>query len=419
MTPRPPTAILANVANQQVPHTVGVREVNTQTVLDILRRHRQTTRTELLHLSGLSKATVSVIVADLIERGFATETGKIQQGRGRSRIALEFNPLSRTVVGVQIEDARCHLVLTDLYGQQYQHTSEPLHGTDQDIVLASVVRGFEEIQGLAASPVIGLGVGAPGHVDREGRRIRVAVSHNWRDLPIADILEDRLRVPVVVANRAKVAALAEIGPDTTDLVYIFLGRGVVAGIVVDGQLVFGRDGGAGDIGHVTVQPDGDLCGCGSRGCLHTVAGEVAILARARARAREVGKASLLHTLCDGHLNSLTLPMLAHAAHDNDSAAVSTLDDVGSCLGIVVGNLVNTLNPEAVVIGGPGAQLGEPLLAPIRREIRRRALSEACEKLEVTKARDNTESAAVGAATLWLNRSLAASLSRAVFTDRRR
>ncbi|MPZ17851.1 MAG: ROK family protein [Luteitalea sp.] len=400
---------------------LGVREVNTGTVLEILRR-RQTTRTELIRLSGLSKATVSVIVADLLERGLVQTAGRQQEGRGRSRVVLQFNPLARSVLGAQIADDVCTIVLTDLDGKTYRRTARPLRGTDPGDVVDALVEGVTELRPFAVSPVLGLGVGTPGVVDRAGRHITMAVSHGWRDVPMAALLEEHLGVPVLVANRAKVAALGHVGHGErdrpTDLIYVFLGRGVIAGLVIDGQLCFGRDGWAGDIGHVTVRPDGVLCGCGNRGCLYTVAGEHAILALARSHARHAGPSTLLHTLTNGRLAELTLPLLADAAHHRDAAALATLEEIGACLGIVLANLVNTLNPDAVVLGGPSTCLGEPLLDAIRRELHVRAVVETTHALDISISQAGDEAGAAGAAILWISRTLVASTTLRLLGDRR-
>jgi predicted NBD/HSP70 family sugar kinase len=279
------------VANEitPAPQPPSVREVNLDAIVELLRSRKQTTRTELIRLSGLSKATVSGIVAQLAERGLVREVGKVQQGRGRSRILLEFNSVARTVLGAQIDDTSCTVVLGDLDAAVQRSVTRTLPSHRPGDVFDAVADAVAELRRDASAPVLGLGVGAPGNVDRTGRRVTVAVSHGWRDLPIADVLEERIGLPVVAANRAKVAALGHLRQgdfgDGDNLVYVFLGSGIIAGIVMDGRLCFGRDGAAGDIGHVTVQPDGPLCGCGNRGCLHTVAAEDAILALAREKAR--------------------------------------------------------------------------------------------------------------------------------------
>lgn len=140
---------------------------------------------------------------------------------------------------------------------------------------------IDELRSAADAPILGLGVGVPGYVDQAGRIVTVAVPFGSRGVPIADLLEERLGLQVIAANRAKVAVLGEVWQGDhsgiEDLVYLFVGEGIVAGLMVGGRVVFGATGGAGELGHVTVLPDGPVCGCGSRGCLHTLASESAIL----------------------------------------------------------------------------------------------------------------------------------------------
>lgn len=387
----------------------GVRDVNSAALLDAVRRDGPTTRTELLTRSGLSKATVSVIVGDLLERGLIRETGRLQQGRGRSRAVLEFDPAARTVAGAQLDDEACEFVLTDLYGNPYHRHRVSLPGTDPDRVLAAVADGFRTVRKAATSPVVGLGLGTPGNVDRDGRRVVVALTHGWQDLPVADLLEVRLGVPVVIANRAKVAALGVIGhgqPDgPQDLIYVYLGSGIIAGIVIDRRLYFGRDGSAGDIGHVTVRTDGELCSCGNRGCLHTFASQEAILGGIRSRLRQADEPeeSILWRLTGGALASLTVDHLAEAAAAGDELALAAVDQVGGSLGLVIANLINTLNPDSVIIGGPTTRLGAPLLASIEAEVRRRSLSESRRDLDLSLSGE--ENGPAGAAALWLSRRL--------------
>lgn len=393
---------IATMARLRAP---GVRRTNVDVILDLLQRQRRTTRTELTRLSGLSKATVSGIVDTLLEHGFTHEVGKFQAGRGRSRVVLEFDPTACSVLGAQLDDDVCTVVLTDLDGNVRRRAARPVHGTDPALFIDAVVDGVRELRDTADPPVLGMGVGAPGLVDPTGRTVTLSVSHGWKDLAICDEFEARLGLPVIAANRAKVAALGEFRQiergGRENLIYIFLGSGIVAGIVVNGTLYFGRDGGAGEIGHLTVLPGGPPCGCGNSGCLHTVASEGAILGLARARAREMG-ASCLYELADGRMEQLTLDMMGEAVRRHDAAAIATLEEVGTHLGLVVANLINTLNPQAIVIGGPTARLGDALIEPIRREARRRALEDLLRDVEIVPSTLTDEVSAVGAAVLFLS-----------------
>lgn len=382
----------------------GVRGVNLDTVAGILQTRREVTRAELIAASGLSKATVSGLVTDLLDREFAVESGKVAAGRGRRRDLLTFNPKARFVIGAQIDDDLITVVLTDLDAVVHQRTTRRIHGSSPEPILDALADAVDKVRAQTTTPVLGLGIGVPGDVAGSGRSITMAVSHGWKELAIADQLEPRLGLPVVAANRAKVAALGHLKRNSiNNLIYVFLGSGIVAGIVIDGRLYFGRSGAAGDIGHLTVRRDGMLCACGNHGCLHTVAAEEAILRLARAGARQPGSSGVLAGLTDGRLSGLTMTMLATAAADADPDVCGLLDDVGTDIGIVVANLVNTLNPDVVVLGGPTVALGEPLVDPIRREIDRRTLPELHADVVISDPVADGETGAAGAAALYVSR----------------
>jgi predicted NBD/HSP70 family sugar kinase len=394
------------VADSEAWPPAGVRGVNLDTVIEIVRRRPEVTRSELIRLSGLSKATVSGIVGELLDHNFVVETGRLSAGRGRRHVLLSFNPGARLVLGAQVGDDGCTVVLTDLEAAVQHRTTRPIHGPDPELIFDAVADAANELRAEVASPVLGAGIGVPGDVDRSGRTVTVDVSHGWKDLPIAERLEARLGIPVVAANRAKVAALGHLRREdrqrVDNLVYVFLGRGIVAGMVVDGRLYFGRDGAAGDIGHVTVRRDGVLCACGNHGCLHTLAAEDAILRLARAAARRPESSGLLGELTNGRLSDLSLPIVAAAAARDDPDTRAVLAEVGSDIGVVVANLVTTLSPDVVVLGGPSVRLGEQLLGPIRDELAQRTLPEVYASLEIAESFDDGETGAAGAAALYLS-----------------
>lgn len=383
----------------------AIKYINRDVIFALMREHRQTTRTELARFAGLSKATVSEIVEVLLQENIIHEVGKHKSGRGRRRVVLEFDPTACLVLGAQLDDQVCSIVLADLDAHPRFRAVRPIQGTELHTFLTAIEQCVTELRLKTQTPILGLGVGSPGSVDPTGRRVTISVSHGWKDVPIADLLEARLQLPVVAANRAKVAALGELWHGThrgiENLIYVFVGSGIVAGIVVNGSLYFGSSGGAGELGHVTILPDGPICGCGNQGCLHTVASESAILRLARAKARQAGTTTLLNHLTGGTLGQLTLDLVLEAARQGDGVALATLTEVGTYLGMAIANLVNTLNPQVVIIGGPTARLGSLLLDPIGREVRRRALGDLVTGLEIVPSMLGDEAGAIGAAALFL------------------
>lgn len=180
-----------------------LRQASRDLILALLREHRRTTRTELARLSGLSKATVTEIVELLLGEGFVREVGKHQAGRGRSQVVLEFDLEARLVLGAQFDHRSRAVVLADLCAQPRLRAVQPVHGPDPEHFVDALCACVEELRPQAQASILGLSVGAPGSVEPTGRRVTISVPYGWRDVPLADL-------PVVAANRAKVAALGAV-----------------------------------------------------------------------------------------------------------------------------------------------------------------------------------------------------------------
>lgn len=375
-----------------------------EAVFALIRRRRQTTRTEVAEACGLSKAQVSDIVAELLAEGLVREVGTQQEGRGRSRIVLELNATAHLVLGAQLDDDRCVAILADLQARPQAMETVAIRGTRPEEFVAALIAAVKRLMGQTAMPVLGLGVGTPGSLDAAGRVIRVSVPHSWRDVPIAEMIETQIGLPIRVANRAKVAVLGEHwhgrAQGVDDVAYVFVGNGIIAGLLVDGKLYFGA-GGAGELGHVTVWPDGPICGCGNRGCLHTFAASSAIVRLAHAKARDE-TSTTLQALSAGGLVALTLDDVLLAARQGDEVALAAIATAGAYLGIAIANLVNIVHPRMVVIGGPVGRLGEPVVAVIRREVQRRALADILTDLEIVPTALGDEAGAIGAAAYFLD-----------------
>ena len=372
-----------------------------------LRQQPRTTRTALSLELGLGKATVSEAIAQLLASGLVEEVGKQQQERGRRQVVLELQAATRLATGVQFSDEGCRAVLTDLLGNVLAETVRPLSHPSPAEFVDALVDSIEALTADAPAPVIGLGVGVPGLVDPNGREIIASVPYGWGRVQLADILEPRLGIPVVVANRAKAAALGEYWRGNHQwpgnhhhLAYLHVGAGIAAGYVMDGELFFGSGGAAGEIGHTTVSPDGPPCGCGNRGCLHTLAAEGAIIRDVRSRLRQAAPDANGAPLPD--LGALTIPALVELADEGDPLVLAAVTDAATWLGIAIANLINLVNPSIVVVGGSVSAFGEPLFEVIRAEVRQRALWDALNGVPIVPANLGDDAGTLGAAALFLN-----------------
>jgi glucokinase-like ROK family protein len=376
-------------------------------LFDLLRERPETTRTELVERSGLSKATVSEAVSSMMERGLLTEIGKRQPGRGRSQVVLAFQPAVRLVLGAQFTEHGCHVVLADLRAGPIAWAERANSATDPEGFVNAVADCANELRAKADAPILGLGVGVPGLVDPSGRRVVLSVPYGWEQVPIAEMLEQRLGMPVVVTNRAKAAALGEFWQGEHDathehLLYVHMGAGIVAGLVNRGQLYVGHGGAAGELGHTTVLPDGPACACGNRGCLHMLASESALVREVRSRVRRQPETPETSVLSLRDLGTLSIGRLQEAAGAGDQRVLEVVREAGSWAGIALANTINLLNPSLVVIGGSLAEFGDPFLQSVRNEVRQRALWDAIHDVEIALSRLGDSAGTIGGAAVFLD-----------------
>jgi glucokinase len=223
-----------------------------------------------------------------------------------------------------------------------------------------------------------LGMGVPGLVDiNKGiTRFLPNLTGHWQDVPAGDILSKRVGCPVSILNDVRTATLGELAyghgrsNPGISMVFIAIGTGIGGGVVIDGKLRLGPLGAAGEIGHMTIFPDGPLCGCGNHGCLETLASGTAIAAEG-VRLLLMGLAPKLHDICHGNTAEITAKTVADAADNGDAACRDAIYHAARVLGIAVANLVTAIHPDMIVIGGGVSRIGELLLDRVREEVHRR------------------------------------------------
>ena len=232
-------------------------------------------------------------------------------------------------------------------------------------VIVDVVRELTE-----EHEVTGVGIGAAGWIDASRSTVLFAPNLAWRDEPLRGKVEAALGgLPVVVENDANVAAWAEFrfgaGEDVDDSMVLFtVGTGIGGGIILGGQLVRGAHGIAAELGHVQAVPDGQLCGCGRRGCIEQYASGNALVRFARTGAKnDPGDAALLLSLSGGEADAITGPMVTEAAHSGDKVAIDAFHQCGTWLGVSIADMVQILDPQLIVVGGGVIDAGELLLGP--------------------------------------------------------
>lgn len=384
------------------------KELNRRLLLDQIRQHAGVSRSELVRLTGLSKATVSTLVADLIETGLVQEDGNHYPAIGRPRIALSLVPNASFVLGVELNDEECRVVLTNLHAEPLKRVIHPVHSADLSVekLVALLDECVSEVTvGVEAARILALGVCVPGIVDPSTGMVAVSVILPWQNVALAQALRQRYPYAVAVFSRGNAATWGErwygAGKAVNNLLYVRVGSGIVAGLVIHGQPYLGRHFGAGELGHVTVQPDGVLCRCGNRGCLATVATTGALLNRMRQLLRS-DPANPLWSAWQNHFDELRLPDVVTAAEVGNPIAQQALAEVGQWLGLALAGVINLLNLEMIIVGGPLALARDFLFSPLQAELRQRALPTHLARLQVVPSQLKEDAPAIGAASLVLH-----------------
>lgn len=261
---------------------------------------------------------------------------------------------------------------------------------DAAVALLARVREQGGDEGVDLRSIVGVGVGVPGAVASDRGTVFLAPNLGWRDVPIRDLFLGRLDLPVVVDNDANCAALGEwwagSGRGSRLLIGVTLGTGIGGGIVREGRVFRGVNGAAGEIGHLTVDLNGRPCSCGNLGCMEAYASGTGIAARAR-EALQGGADSVLRPVMDSEPDRITAELVSSAAAEGDDFAIGILEDTARYLGAGLGGLVNTLNPDRIVLAGGVMEAGRLLLDPVRKQIQERAFPASAEACVVAVARD--------------------------------
>ena len=265
--------------------------------------------------------------------------------------------------------------------------------------IASLAARLCDDHGVASADATGLGIGVPG-VTRADGTVVLAPNLGWHHVPFKSKLQDRLsNTKVEIDNDANVAALAEakagIGRGCQSLVLLTLGTGIGGGIIIDGAIHHGASYSAGEVGHMTVVPDGPLCGCGKHGCLEALSATNGMISHTQ-KSLDTGESSVLSDVA-----SLTPKAICNAAADGDAVALRTVNHVATYIGIAVANLLNILSPDVVAIGGGISAAGNLLLDPIVASAKINTLEGLFESTTIDLAKLGNDAGAIGAAYLVL------------------
>ncbi len=375
---------------------------NKQLILKTIYDHSPISRADVARRTGLTRPTVSSTVSELIEEGLIAEVGHGPSAGGKRPILLSLVDDAFHIIGLDLANSQFQGAVINLRGEICYRASLPAHNLTEQTALDLVYTMIDTLIATSERPLLGIGIGTPGVIDSASGIVQRAVNLGWQDLPLRDLLSTKYDLPVYIANDSHVAAQAEytfgnhIG--VNNLIVVKVGRGIGAGIILNGQLFYGDGFGAGEIGHVVVTDNGELCSCGNRGCLETISSSRALMSQAEDIAK-TNPASMLSP------HDITMDQIVQAHNRGDTTLQPIIENAGRYLGVMVAGLTGTLNIQQVFIAGSVSRFGEDLLVPLREQMEKRVLTTLAENTHVEIAALGSDIVLLGAAALLLTKEL--------------
>jgi N-acetylglucosamine repressor len=342
-----------------------IRAINRSSVLNTIRTMGPISRKEITKHTSLSAATITGITAVLIDEGLVFEKETGDSSGGRRPILLALNKQSRYMIGVKLSVDHITAALTDLEATVLNKRTVQLPSHDlQPTVeaLGQVVTDLIVNQEISKDKILGVGIGLAGIVDAENGVLRHSPIYGWRDVPLVDLLQQQLDIPIFLDNDVNTFTLTEkwfgLGSGIDNFLIVTVGRGVGMGMVMNGSLYHGSRGGAGELGHTVIDPSGPLCACGKRGCLEAYASDPAMLNMAAEAYKRGELPQPVKTVED----------LLSLAEQGNPAVQKIFRTAGSTLGQGIANLINIFNPELIILSGEGVRYGDHLFKPMREAL---------------------------------------------------
>jgi predicted NBD/HSP70 family sugar kinase len=370
-----------------------VHRANLSAIVRRLHERGPQSRSDLVAATGLTRSAIRALVGELAAAGLVTESEAVRNGTpGRPSPIVRLNATGAVVLSLEILVDSIAAAIVGLGGETLEHVrlDRPRMELSVDDVVADLTTLADDVRARADWAIVGIGVAVAGIVRRSDGVVSMAPNLGWIDVPLGARLARALSVavPISVINDADAGVLGEhrrgaaLGVD--NVLFVSGEVGVGGGLIVDGRLLNGAAGFAGEIGHVTVNPDGASCRCGSVGCWETEVGERVLLVRA-GHAADEGRGGV--------------DAILREAEAGSTEALAAINHVGRWLGIGLGGLVNVLNPRLVILGGPNARL-LPLIRPrLEAELERHALPASRAQVRVVPAALGVDAPLVGAAEL--------------------
>jgi N-acetylglucosamine repressor len=364
-----------------------MQELNQYRIFDMIRRFGPISRSDLAKKLNLSPTTVATAVSEFIKEGLAVDGEAGDSSGGRKPILVSFVPESKFLIGVSITNSFITIANLDLEAKLSNKSNFSLNIHEQrDVVgyivscIASYVKGITDM-----TRCVGISIITPGIVDALNGVILKNSKLRLDNIPLKSLVEKETGLKTWVDNDANAIALAEkqFGSfqHKNNLIYIQLGEGLGAGMIINNAIFRGRNGGAGEFGHISIDRNGPVCDCGNRGCLDYYVGWPAIYAKILTSLTR-GKPSIMLDMAEGNMGNIDLPIFLKALASDDEMAKSVVQEISSYLSTGLVTLTHLFNPDVILIGWDAIYQDHSLIEAIQREVKEQAFTLFTEDLEI-------------------------------------
>lgn len=379
-------------------------EMNRSLIVKVLKQKKICSRVELSKITGLTQASITKIVAALIELGIVSEIGLMESQRGRHSIGLQLNGGLYQVIGVKLSRKSFSVGVFDICGNEYTQMTEIINNENCENVIDRIKVAIQDYLNKYNN-VVAIGMAVPGpYLREEGQIAFITEFPRWKKVNFKDEFEGSFDKPVFLEHDANSGALAEWwfgnhNPNVNVLVHLLASEGIGAGIISDGNLIIGGQGIAGEIGHISIDVDGEKCQCGNYGCLEKYCSAISMVKRAN---------KLLENYPDSKLNmytEITYFDIFNEFERGDRFAKELVEYASRYIGYGVVTIINAYNPDLIVISDVMTRGGKFLIDTVKKVVKDRVIPELYEKLDIKLSSFSIDPILYGAAALATDRVL--------------
>ncbi len=382
-----------------------LQSMNRSLILNIIRKYENITRIQLSKRTGLKRSTITNIVNELIESELVIESGYVNSSIGRKSIQLSLNPNKFRLLSLRLTRHHILLGIFDIKLNEHKVLKYELDlSIKPTVILDNIIEHIKLImKDYKAYEFIGIGISVPGPFIRKNKRTIYSTDFSgWENIDIADLVYHHFKLPIVIEHDANAGALCEWWLNTDflkqgTLVYLAAGQGIGSGVIVDGKLLTGAIGTFGEIGHTSINYNGKKCNCGNRGCLELYASSSALIQQMK-QALATGK----YPNSSLHPNS-SIEEFFVALKKNDALALTIFDDITASLAIGIINIINTFNPDLIIIGDELAMAGDMLLEKLKPILKTSLLPIIYDNVQIKISKFKMDSALIGAGSCLLEK----------------